>query len=295
MITLTPEAVETFVTHDQNAGDYSRAQVSIYPIDEITQTGYNGPNPNALPRSLFLGSLHPGRAPLVNMQQLNDSHQLTIDAFRTAIQLFEQNGKPLPDEINAIADDLENNIAILDRLSENNSDFETYYQNARLDLQAKAAERNKLLNPPHENPRDTQPVIRRQSSQSHRSGQPTNGTAIKTLTPETTDPLPAQPTITPTIAKETILKKLAQTPLRTQDLSYVLNEPLDRTQTLVQQLWKAGYIDRLDSGLLPILLPNLRKAEYRNQSIDPKLFLTVTAKGYSHLYPVFQWAKRGEQ
>jgi hypothetical protein len=82
------------------------------------------------------------------MQQLNDHHQLTIDAFRTAIQLFEQNGKPLPDEIRAIVHDLENHIAILDRLSENDPDFETYYQTARLDLQAQAAERNKLLNPP---------------------------------------------------------------------------------------------------------------------------------------------------
>lgn len=233
------------------------------------------------------------------MQQLNDNHQLTIDAFRTAIQLFEQNGKPLPAEISAIVHDLENNIAILDRLSENDPDFETYYQNARLDLQAKSAQRNKLLNPPHETQRDPQPIIR--SSQSHEFDQPikalidpsTNG-STKTPSPTTTAPSPHHP-ITPSIAKETILKKLAHTPLRTQDLSYVLNQPLDRTQILVQQLWKAGYIDRLDTGLLPILLPSLRSATYRNQSIDPTVFLTITTKGYSHLYPVFQWAKRGEQ
>ncbi len=235
------------------------------------------------------------------MQQLNDNHQLTIDAFRTAIDMFEKRGQALPDEIRAIAHDLENNVAKLDRLSESDSDFETDYQNARLDLQAESAERSKFLNPPHEPPIDTQPGIRHQFSQPHGSDQPmktvvnqtTNGTTTETPPPETTHPL--HHPITPTTAKETILKKLAHTPLRTQDLSYVLNQPLDRTQILVQQLWKAGYIDRLDTGLLPILLPSLRSATYRNQSIDPTLFLTVTTKGYSHLYPVFQWAKRGEQ
>jgi hypothetical protein len=98
-----------------------------------------------------------------------------------------------------------------------------------------------------------------------------------------------------TTAKETILKKLTTTPLRTQDLSYILNQPLDRTQTIVQQLWKSGYIDRLDSGFLPILIPSLRNPSYRHQSIDPNLFLTVTTKGYSYLYPIIQWAKRGER
>ena len=85
------------------------------------------------------------------MQQLNDNHQLTIDAFRTAIEMFEQNGKPLPDEINAIVHDLESNIARLDRLSENDSDFETYYQTARVILQSQTGERNKRLTPTNGN------------------------------------------------------------------------------------------------------------------------------------------------
>jgi hypothetical protein len=96
-----------------------------------------------------------------------------------------------------------------------------------------------------------------------------------------------------TTAKESILKKLTYAHLRTKDLSYAINQPLDRTQSIVQQLWKSGYIDRLDSGLLPILLPSLRDTAYRNQTIDPNLFLTITRKGYFHLYPIIQWAKRG--
>jgi hypothetical protein len=104
------------------------------------------------------------------MQQLNDNHQLTIDAFRTAIAMFEQNGKPLPDEINAIVHDLESNIARLDRLSENDSDFETYYQTARLDLQTQSAERNKLLNPPTET--TTQ---KDNNAQTPTNGTPTSG------------------------------------------------------------------------------------------------------------------------
>ena len=98
-----------------------------------------------------------------------------------------------------------------------------------------------------------------------------------------------------TTAKETILKKLTTTHLRTQDLSYVLNQPLDRTQTIIQQLWKTGYIDRLDSSILYILFPNLRPTTYRNQPPTPDIFLTLTTKGYFHLYPLIQWAKRGEQ
>lgn len=97
-----------------------------------------------------------------------------------------------------------------------------------------------------------------------------------------------------TTAKETILKKLSSTHLRTQDLSFVLNHPLDRTQTIIQQLWKTGYIDRLDSSILYILFPNLRPATYRNHPPTPDLFLTLTTKGYFHLYPLIQWAKRGD-
>jgi hypothetical protein len=97
-----------------------------------------------------------------------------------------------------------------------------------------------------------------------------------------------------TTAKETILKKLTTTHLRTQDLSYVLNQPLDRTQTIIQQLWKTGYIDRLDSSILYILFPNLRPETYRNHPPTPDLFLTLTTKGYFHLYPLIQWARRGE-
>jgi hypothetical protein len=85
------------------------------------------------------------------MQQLNDHHQLTIDAFRTAIQLFEQNGKPLPDEISAIVHDLEGNIARLDLLTESHPDFETYYQTARVILQSQTGERNKRLTPTNGN------------------------------------------------------------------------------------------------------------------------------------------------
>lgn len=85
------------------------------------------------------------------MQQLNDNHQLTIEAFRTAIEMFKQNGKQLPDEISAIAHDLENNIARLDHLTENDSDFETYYQTARIILQSQTGERNKRLTPTNGN------------------------------------------------------------------------------------------------------------------------------------------------
>jgi hypothetical protein len=72
--------------------------------------------------------------------------------------MFEQNGKQLPGEISAIAHDLDNNFAKLDRLSENDSDFETYYQTARLILQSQSAEPNKRSTPTNGNVTTTQKV-----------------------------------------------------------------------------------------------------------------------------------------
>ncbi len=95
-------------------------------------------------------------------------------------------------------------------------------------------------------------------------------------------------------AKETILKTLTSSYVRSQDLAYAINQPLDRTQPIIQQLWKAGYIDRLDSSILYIILPSLRKPHYRQQPISPDLFLTITMKGYFHLYPFIQWSRRGK-
>jgi hypothetical protein len=81
------------------------------------------------------------------MQQLADDQQITLEAFQAALRTFQDLGKPLPDEINAIVDDLENNIDRLHRLSKLDRDFAFGYQTARSALQSQTGERNKRLTP----------------------------------------------------------------------------------------------------------------------------------------------------
>jgi hypothetical protein len=89
-----------------------------------------------------------------------------------------------------------------------------------------------------------------------------------------------------------ILKALTKHPLRTQDLSFVINQPLEQTQSIVQTLWRSGYVDQLSAPLIYTLFPGLRSQAYRQQPIDSTTFLAITTKGYSHLYPLIQWAKK---
>ncbi len=92
------------------------------------------------------------------MQQLADDQQITLEAFQAALRTFQQLGKPLPDEINAIVDDLENNIDRLHRLSKLDRDFEICYKSARSALQSQTGERNKRLTPTNGNGTTTQKV-----------------------------------------------------------------------------------------------------------------------------------------
>ncbi len=92
-----------------------------------------------------------------------------------------------------------------------------------------------------------------------------------------------------------ILQALSQHPLRPQDLAYRLNQPLDQTKALVQSLWRKGYIDQLSAPMLYTVLPGLRDRQYRQQPVSSKLFLSLTSKGYFHLHPPIQWARRGNR
>lgn len=85
------------------------------------------------------------------MQQLADDQQITLDAFQAALRTFQQLGKPLPEEINAIVNDLENNIDRLHRLSKLDPDFAFGYQTARSALQSQSADRSKRLTPSNGN------------------------------------------------------------------------------------------------------------------------------------------------
>ncbi len=92
------------------------------------------------------------------MPQLADDQQITLEAFQAALRTFQQLGKPLPDEINTIVEDLENNIDRLHRLSKLDREFAFGYQTARSALQSQTGERSKRLSPTNGNGSTTQKV-----------------------------------------------------------------------------------------------------------------------------------------
>ena len=92
------------------------------------------------------------------MPQLADDQQITLEAFQAALRTFQQLGKPLPDEINTIVDDLENNIDRLHRLSKLDRDFAFGYQTARSALQSQTGERSKRLTPTNGNGATTKKI-----------------------------------------------------------------------------------------------------------------------------------------
>jgi hypothetical protein len=85
-----------------------------------------------------------------------------------------------------------------------------------------------------------------------------------------------------------ILRVLEKSFLATEDLSYTIGQTKAATQKIVEDLWKKGYIDYLQSPILYIVFPGLRSRQYRQSSVDPTAFLTLTRRGYFHLYPLFK-------
>jgi hypothetical protein len=88
-----------------------------------------------------------------------------------------------------------------------------------------------------------------------------------------------------------ILKAIQKYHLNIQNLAYTISESNERTQRIVQELWEKGYIDYLSSPIIFVLLPGLRKLSYRQRLVKPLTCLTLTSKGYFHLYPVVQFNK----
>jgi hypothetical protein len=84
-----------------------------------------------------------------------------------------------------------------------------------------------------------------------------------------------------------ILQALDKYRLSIEYLAHTIGQPLPITQKIVQSLWKKGYIDYLQSPTLYILFPGLRSTRYRHSPVNPNAFLTLTRRGYFHLYPVF--------
>ncbi len=89
-----------------------------------------------------------------------------------------------------------------------------------------------------------------------------------------------------TQVQDKILKTLEKSHLTCQDLTYTLNQPPQQTIEILRTLWQKGYIDELSTALPYILFPGLRSSRYRNTLPAADTLLTLTAKGYFHLYPL---------
>jgi hypothetical protein len=89
-------------------------------------------------------------------------------------------------------------------------------------------------------------------------------------------------------AEAQILKALVNYQLSTEDLAHTIGRSQSTTQDLVQSLWSKGYIDYLNAPIPFTVFPALRNRRYRQTRVAPDAFLTLTSKGYFHLYPPFQ-------
>lgn len=89
-------------------------------------------------------------------------------------------------------------------------------------------------------------------------------------------------------AEAQILKALVNYQLSTEDLAHTIGRSQSTTQDLVQSLWSKGYIDYLNAPIPFTVFPALRNRRYRQTRVAPDAFLTLTSKGYFHIYPPFQ-------
>lgn len=79
-----------------------------------------------------------------------------------------------------------------------------------------------------------------------------------------------------------ILKAIEQRPIAIEDLVYVIGLPINQVSSIVQNLWKRGYIDRASSNFISMLFPQRKKA----QQLDPQIPLALTSTGYFFLHPI---------
>ncbi|MEB3293306.1 MAG: hypothetical protein VKJ24_09090 [Synechococcales bacterium] len=90
--------------------------------------------------------------------------------------------------------------------------------------------------------------------------------------------------------KQAILQALDRSRLRPKDLVHTIGQPWEQIQPILESLWQAGYIDRLQASPLYTIFPSLRSPDYRQRSIPTQTFLTLTSKGYFALHPLFKKA-----
>lgn len=89
-----------------------------------------------------------------------------------------------------------------------------------------------------------------------------------------------------------VLKAIEQRPIPIEDLVYVVGLPINQVSSIVQNLWKRGYLDRANSSFISMLFPQLKK-QRPSQTLDPKMPLVLTSTGYFLLHPVITASPSG--
>jgi hypothetical protein len=79
-----------------------------------------------------------------------------------------------------------------------------------------------------------------------------------------------------------VLKAIEQRPISIEDLVYVVGLPHNQTSSIVQSLWKRGYVDRANSGVISMLFPQRKKPQQLDQTIP----FALTSTGYFFLHPI---------
>jgi hypothetical protein len=84
---------------------------------------------------------------------------------------------------------------------------------------------------------------------------------------------------------KTVLQALESQPLPAKDLAVLVDLPHDRTWTIVQNLWKQGYVYPIHGHWLHLLFPEFAHRFLKSASPTPETYLTLTFKAQFALHP----------
>ncbi|MBD2102233.1 hypothetical protein [Leptolyngbya sp. FACHB-261] len=90
-----------------------------------------------------------------------------------------------------------------------------------------------------------------------------------------------------------VLQALERRPLTVENLSYILNQPLEAVRGVVKQLWCKGYVDSTTSSLWHKVLPIIGRTQTEPRFSDQDTYFTLTAKGHFRLHPVVMFGRKG--
>ncbi|MGG6295469.1 hypothetical protein ACQ4M4_13840 [Leptolyngbya sp. AN02str] len=92
-----------------------------------------------------------------------------------------------------------------------------------------------------------------------------------------------------------ILKAIEKRPLTPRNLPHVVGLSVDQSRSIVEYLWKEGYIDRFTGNFFSSLSAMFGGRHRENETIDPDTYLTLTSKGHFLLHPVFIIGRREDR